>query len=352
MTAKVSIVIVNYHTAAHLPRCLGSLAALSYPDYEIILVDNSPGDGAAEYVAEHFPDVVVVRSETNLGYAGGNNLGFQYATGDYVAVLNPDTWVDARWLSELVAALEADPAAGMATSKILMMDDPSRVNTCGNEITFTGITVCRGLGQPADRYNAVEVVSAISGAAFLIRRAVLDEIGAFDAEFFLYYEDTDLSLRAMLAGYHCLYVPTSIVHHQYVFKFSALKCYYQERNRYVSLLRTLRWRTLCALTPCLLASEAIAWGYVLLSGREHAWSKLRSYGWIVQHRQEILAARRRIQASRRVDDGVLLQRFSARLSFTQAIGERAAAVVEPTVNCFLLALSSMGRALALSGARR
>src|SRR5581483_1597464 len=105
-----------------------------------------------------------------------------------------------------------------------------------------------GRGQPADRYNAVEVVSAISGAAFLIRRAVLDEIGAFDAEFFLYYEDTDLSLRAMLAGYHCLYVPTSIVHHQHVFKLSALKCYYQERNRYVSLLRTLRWRTLCALT--------------------------------------------------------------------------------------------------------
>ncbi len=352
MTPKVSIVIVNYETAAYLPRCLGSLAAQSYPNYEVILVDNSPGDGAAEYVAEHYPDVIVLRSETNLGYAGGNNLGFRHATGDYVAVLNPDTWVDPDWLSELVQALEGDPAAGLATPKILLMDDPSRVNTCGNAITFTGITVCRGLGQPADRYDAVEIVSAVSGAAFLIRRALLAEIGAFDDEFFLYYEDTDLSLRAMLAGYHCLYVPTSIVHHKYVFKFSALKCYYQERNRYLSLLRTLRWRTLFALAPCLLASEAIAWAYVLLSGREHARSKLRSYGWLLRHRRRILAARRVIQANRRVDDGVLLQRFSARLSFTQTIGDRPATIVEPTVNGFLLVLSRMGRALATSGAGR
>ena len=100
------------------------------------------------------------------------------------------------------------------------MDHPDRINACGNDVTFTGLTFCRGLDQPVAEYTSVERVAAVSGAAFVIRRKVLDEIGPFDESFFVYFEDTDLSLRALLAGHDCLVVPQAIVRHQYIFKLS------------------------------------------------------------------------------------------------------------------------------------
>jgi GT2 family glycosyltransferase len=236
----------------------------------------------------------------------------------------------------LVIALQTDPCAGLATPKILVMDDSARINTCGNEITFTGLTFCRGLDQPAEKYNQLEIVSAVSGAAFVIKRSVLERIGGFDEAFFIYYEDTDLSLRAMLAGYTCLYVPTSVVYHQYALRFSPRKCFLQERNRYFSLLKTLRWRTLIALLPMLLLSELIAWGYALLRGPEHIRSKLRSYIWLIGNRRQILKARRRVQALRRVDDHMLLDRFGHRLTFTQLTKPWIATMLERILNPLLL----------------
>lgn len=342
---KASVIIVNTSELHHLKRCLPSIFRQRYLDYEVLVVDNASTDGSIEYVMREFPRVKIIRNRANLGYAGANNVGFRHASGEYIAVLNPDTQVEPDWLSELVMALQAHPNAGLATPKILIMDDPARINTCGNEITFTGLTFCRGLDQPAEKYNQLEIVSAVSGAAFVIKRSVLEYIGGFDEAFFIYYEDTDLSLRAMLAGYDCLYVPTSVVYHQYALRFSPRKCFLQERNRYFSLLKTLRWRTLMALLPMLLLSEVIAWGYVLLQGPEHISSKFRSYVWLIGNRQQILQARRRAQALRRVDDRVLLERFSHRLTFAQMTNSWLATILERIFNPLLLLLGRMSRAI-------
>jgi GT2 family glycosyltransferase len=344
---KASVIIVNTNELHHLRRCIPSIFRQRYPEYEVLVVDNASTDGSLDYLARQFPQVRVIRNAANLGYAGANNVGFKHASGEYIAVLNPDTQVEPDWLRELVIALQADAGAGLATPKILMMDDPTRVNTCGNEITFTGLTFCRGLDQPAEKYNQPDVVSAVSGAAFAIKRSVLEQIGGFDESFFIYYEDTDLSLRAMLAGYTCLYVPTSVVYHQYALRFGPRKCFLQERNRYFSLLKTLRWRTLMVLLPLLLLSELIAWGYVLLRGPEHVRSKLRSYAWLIGNRQRILEARRRVQGLRRVDDRVLLDRFSHRLTFAQTTHSWAATILEKTLNPLLLLLGRMSRAIVL-----
>jgi len=342
---KASVIIVNTNELHHLKRCLPSIFRQRYPDYEVLVVDNASTDGSVEYVAREFPQVRIIRNETNLGYAGANNVGFKHAAGDYIAVLNPDTQVEPDWLKELVIALQADPWAGLATPKILMMDDPGRINTCGNEITFTGLTFCRGLDQLAEKYDQLEVVSAVSGAAFVIKRSVLEQIGGFDESFFIYYEDTDLSLRAMLAGYTCLYVPTSVVYHQYAVRFSPRKYFLLERNRYFSLLKTLRWRTLIVLLPMLLLSELLAWGYALLRGPEHVRSKLRSYVWLIGNRQQILEARSRVQALRRVDDRVLLGRFSHRLTFTQLTNPWMATMLEKIFTPLLLLLGWMARTI-------
>lgn len=342
---RVSIVVVNTNERHHLQRLLPSLFAQEYPDYEVLIVDNVSTDGSLEYVAEHFPQARIIRNSNNLGYAGANNVGFQHATGDFVAVLNPDTRVEPEWLNELINALQQDATAGLATPKILLMDDAERINTCGNEITYAGLTVCRGLDQPATSYNKQEVVPAVSGAAFVIRKSLLDEIGGFDEDFFIYYEETDLSLRARLAGYTSLYVPTSIVYHEYAFRFSTRKGFWQERNRYYSLLKTLRWRTFLALLPALLLGELISWGYVTLRGPSHMVSKLRAYAWVIKHWRHIRTARNRVQQLRRVRDRQILDGLSHRLNFAQTINPRVATVLTAIFNPLLFVTGNLGRIL-------
>ncbi len=115
-----SVIIVNMNGREHLERCLPAIVRQDYDNCEIILIDNASTDGSCEYVAHAFPEVRLVRNDANLGYAGANNLGFQLARGEYIAVLNPDTEVRADWLRELVLALDAHPEAGLATPKILI----------------------------------------------------------------------------------------------------------------------------------------------------------------------------------------------------------------------------------------
>jgi GT2 family glycosyltransferase len=342
---KASVIIVNYNGLDHLKRCLPSLLAQRYGEYEVLVIDNGSSDGSVEYVECVYPQVTAIRSATNLGYGGANNVGFEYASGEYLAMLNPDTVVEADWLRELVLALEKTPGAGLATSRVLLLGAPKRINACGNDITYTGLTVCRGLGQSADRYPHQEVVPAVSGSAFAIKRSVLEHIGGFDDTFFLYYEDTDLSLRAALAGYDCVYVPTSVVYHDYSFRFSAHKGSIQERNRIFSWLKTFRWGTLLALSPALLLAELLAWGYSMLHGVEHVRSKAQSYTWVAENWQQIAEARRRTQALRRVGDRQLVHKMSHHLNLTQTTSPQVARALEAIVQPLLWVWGGLCRAV-------
>ena len=237
--------------------------------------------------------------------------------GKYLAFLNPDTVVEPGWLEALIAALEADPQAGLATSKILLLADPGRINTCGNEMHCTGLTLCRGMGMDRSTFTDLVEVGAVSGAAFVIRKDVFEALGGFDEAFFLYMEDTELSWRARLAGYKCVYVPSSVVYHDYTLRFGPKKAFYQERNRYLMLLKGLRWRTLLVLLPALLVAEVMTWGFVLLRERRRLANKLRAYAWIVKHWGEVAESRRQVQAMRRVRDRDLIARCTHRLAYEQ-----------------------------------
>ncbi|MDX1946100.1 MAG: glycosyltransferase [Pirellulaceae bacterium] len=341
----VSIVIVNTNELHHLRRCLPAIARQHYRHYEVLIVDNASTDGSLEWVAAEFPPFRIVRNEQNLGYAGANNVGFEHAEGELIAVLNPDTEVDADWLTEIVAALEANPRAGLATPKVVQMDRPDRINACGNDVTFTGLTFCRGLDRRIDEFAIPERVPAVSGAAFVIRKEVLDEIGPFDESFFVYFEDTDLSLRALLAGYECLYVPTAWVKHKYIFKLSPRKCYFQERNRYVALLRLFRWPTLLALLPALLLSEVIVWGYLLSRGPRTMWAKLRSYFAVLAALPGIVRQRGRVQSLRRVRDRDILAQFGRRLSLAQTSGPLIRVAAETIFNPLIALCAAIPRAV-------
>lgn len=327
----ISVIIVNTNELHHLKRCLPAVLGQRYGEYEVLVVDNGSTDGSVEFLKREFPQVRVIQNAANLGYAGANNVGFAHGSGQYLVVLNPDTTVEPDWLRELVIALENDPGAGLATPKILLMDDPQRVNACGNDITFTGLTACRGAGEATGTCDQPAVVPAVSGASFAIPRAVLDQIGGFDERFFIYYEDTHLSLRAALAGYHCIYVPTSVVYHQYSFRLSAKKCFLLERNRLFSLVTVFRWGTLLLLLPTLVLGEMLMWGYVLPQGFDYARNMVESYAWIARNWCQVMDARRRTQKLRRVPDRQLLQRLSLALPLTQIARGHFAAVLEALI---------------------
>jgi len=206
----------------------------------------------------------------------------------------------------------------LVTSKILMADHPDVINTCGNSIHITGITLCRGLGEPREAMSQPEDVSAASGAAFAMRRELFDKLGGFDEDMFLYMEDTDLSLRAQLAGYKCRYVPQSIVLHRYALKMTPMKVFYQERNRYLMLLKTLRLPTLVVLAPAALCAELITWAFVLLKDRANAGNKIRAYRWIWSNWKSILRKRATVQSLRRAPDRAIVRSMGIRLDFGQA----------------------------------
>jgi GT2 family glycosyltransferase len=312
---RLSIIVVSHNGCAYLGRCLRSVLAHRADD-EVLLVDSASTDGSAAYVESTFPEVRVART-TNGGYGHACNVGAQLAHGTYLAFLNQDTVVRGGWAEALVTALQHDPAVGLATARILLLDAPGRANACGNEVHCTGLTLCRGLGLPGDAMSNDAEVGAVSGAAFAIPRTLFEALGGFDERFGMYMEDTDLSLRARLAGYRCLYVARAVVYHDYRLRFGALKIFCLERNRYLVLLKHLRWTTLFALLPVLLLGETVTWGYVLLREPQHRASKVRAYGWVARHWSEIMASRRQVQALRRVSDRELLSACSWRLAFEQ-----------------------------------
>ena len=314
---RASVVVVTYNHRTIISRCLSALSATLGPNDEVIVVDNASCDGTADDVARCLPWVYVMRCDANAGFGAGCNRGARNAQGRYLVFLNPDTEPQAGWLDALLAGLRAAPDAGLATGKLLLARAADRIDAFGNEVHISGITTSRGWGEPAVRYDRIEEVSAVSGACFAVRRDTFERLGGFDERLFLYFEDTDLSLRARLAGLRCVAVPDALVLHDHRPGFSAVKLRYLERNRWWTLFKLLEWRTIVALTPVLLVAEILAWGMALrggpgsLIGKALAWTEF--VGWLPELRQARTAAR----ANRMIRDSELLARHGARLPLSQ-----------------------------------
>jgi GT2 family glycosyltransferase len=236
------VVIVNWNGKHLLGECLDSLLAQNVGGIEIILVDNGSQDGSAEYVLERYHDVRVVSLPENIGFAGGNNAGIRAASGKYIAILNNDTKVDPNWLMNLLREAEASPSVvGMWASKILSYDKPDIIDNVGLLMYPDGLGRGKGrLEVDGGQYDRTGEAFFPSGCAGLYRRKMLDEIGLFDEEFFAYADDVDLGLRARLAGWQCIYVPSAKVYHKYSASSSAhspFKAFLVERNRILVLLK-------------------------------------------------------------------------------------------------------------------
>ncbi|HEV7215421.1 MAG TPA: glycosyltransferase family 2 protein, partial [Chloroflexota bacterium] len=237
--------------------------------------------------------------------------------GEYVLILNPDVLLQPQFLQNMADELAALPLMALVTATLLQPD--GRVNALGNAITYTGITTCRHLGDrtyPSELYRA----PAISGAAFATRRRDFELLGGFDEEFFLYLEDTDLSLRALLHGGGCWCTGKAVAVHDYHWRFTPSKQAELETNRLQLVLKVYQGRTLLALAPGLALIEVCTLAYALLRGPAYLRVKLASYGAIVRRRHGLLRRRRRLQNSRVVGDGDVLGWCTWRLPLRQQLG--------------------------------
>jgi len=314
---RVSIILVTYNNLQDLPACLSSLHATLGQDDEVIIVDNQSTDGTSRLINDDFPWVRLVVNQNNAGFGAGCNLGAGVAQGKYLAFLNPDTVVTAGWLECLVEALAADPDCGMVTPKILLLKDSQHINACGNDINLSGLTLCRGMGRPSTDFMGNEWVNAVSGAAFVIEKSWFEYLGGFDEDFFLYMEDTDLSLRSRLAGRGCLYVAGSVIYHDYRLTFGPRKVFFQERNRCLMLLKNFRTSTIWLLSPSLLLAEFITWGYVILYDRPNWKNKICAYSWIRNNKRTIDFKHGSLKGLRVVSDYQLLIKHSYGIDFEQ-----------------------------------
>ena len=328
---RALVVVVAHDGRRFLDACLRSLLLAGVDAARVIVVDNDSADGSSALIHNHFPAVQVLHSTVNLGYGGASNLGVREAGRtagvwdgvEYLAFLNQDVVSGPGWVDQLVAALDRDPSAAVATPKILLKSDPGLVNACGNNVHPTGITTCRGYGRPASEHTSTTPVAAVSGAAFVIRKQVFEALGGFDPLFFMYLEDTDLSLRVALAGFGAVSVPDAVVYHDFEPSFASSKVHWLERNRVVLLAKLFRWRSLLLLFPALVVTELLVLAYASVHGPGVVVAKAQAYTWLIRNIARVRESRRRTQARRRISDRELLARFAWQLDVTELRDWRA-----------------------------
>lgn len=327
-----TVIIVSYNSSRYLPGCLESVFEHLPDECEVIVVDNASSDGSADLVKARFPNAIVIENRINAGFAAANNLAASKARGQFLVALNPDTVVTPGWVEALIEPFGrpntvVDVPIGATTAKILMMSRPQEINACGNSVHISGITVCRGFGcNASDKAYAKEcAVAAFSGACFAMPTELWNRLGGFDEAFFMYMEDTDLSLRVCLAGFAILYQPNAVIYHDYVNRFNRKKLFYLERNRLQLLAKTYSATSLFALLPAFLLVECLTLSFCCLRGS--LLTKFATYWWLIKHYRLIESERRRVQLQRARNDFALLCTFQSGLQLsqvTQAAPARAA----------------------------
>ncbi len=216
---RVAVVVLNWNGTDDTEECLRSLMKLDYPRCEIIVVDNGSTTSPRERLLRECPSITYLQTETNLGYAGGNNVGIRYALSaghDYVFVLNNDTIVESEVLSRAVPVAQADPRIGVLGIKILAWDDPARVWVAYGQVTYRqGLVRLIGYYWLDDgRFDEQLDVEWVPGTAMLFRREALEEVGLFDEEFFAYHEDVDWCTRARRLGWRVVFAPCARIYHK------------------------------------------------------------------------------------------------------------------------------------------
>jgi GT2 family glycosyltransferase len=344
---KVGLILINYkdYAAQYLEACRDSLQLQTYPVgmMTVFIVDNSSSEASRRYLETVYPQArVLPRPDGN--YTAASNLGMRAAIADgceYLVTVNMDTEMHPEWLAELVAAMETNPDAGIAQSKILLYPQNEaeraqpRINSLGNIIHFLGFGFTDGYDQ-ADReiIGYPEIPGYASGCSFIVRPAVVEKIGGYNEEFYMYHDDLEFSLKAKLAGYKIILAPRSVIFHKYEFKRSTKMIYYMERNRYLTMLSFYPGKLLFLISLPALFMDIGMFFLSIFSG----WfrSEMRIYGYFFHPSTyaKIKKERESLKQLRIVSFSRIARHFSGRITFQKVDNPVLRYIVNPLLDIY------------------
>lgn len=321
--SSVTAIVVTYNSSAHLGDCLKGLLDDPSGPGQVVVVDNASADDSLE-IAQSFARrderVVVVSSRVNLGLAGGVNLALDSAEGEYLAILNPDIQPLPGWIAPLTSLMTQDRSMAVACPLVLTAAE-GRVNSAGQHVHVTGLGFNRHLGElPEDVERHPVDVGGLHGAAFVIRADVLRSLGGWDTTGFLYQEDVALSWDILLSGGRIVFVPESVVIHDYHLTMYPEKLYLLERNRWALLLSHLTVSRLAVISLPIILSELMVWGLAALRGSRFLVAKWRSWTWVFRNRSAIRAWRLRVFSRPTYDPASLVRNLHWRYPLKQLFG--------------------------------
>jgi GT2 family glycosyltransferase len=264
---EISAIVVNWDRRDLLRSCLNSLCGqrTGRHSFEIIVVDNGSTDGSVEMLRREFAgrtgvSIRLLRNPENRGFCAANNQAIAIARGSFVALLNNDAEADPAWLAALRDAVDASPEYGMAACKILVHGDWRRIDKVGHQMYPDGLSRGRGCGEmDLGQYDDVEETLWPDGCAAIYRKRMLEEIGGFDEDFFAYGDDSELGLRARIAGWRCVYEPRAVAYHHRgatLGRTSVRRVALIERNRLLLAAKLFPWSLLCFNGPYYIARIA------------------------------------------------------------------------------------------------
>ncbi len=204
---KVSIIIVNYNGKQLLEKCLESLFKINYENFEVILVDNNSTDDTVEFVTKNYPSVIIIKLDSNKGFAEPNNIAAKITKGDFLLFLNNDTVVTPNFISEMIKVIENDKKIAICQSLLLKQD--GSIDSSGDFIDELGVVY-----NSKTKRSDIRKISSARGASMLVRKKIFEKLGYFDESFFVSFEDVDFGWRCWISGYHVVLVPNSIVYHK------------------------------------------------------------------------------------------------------------------------------------------
>lgn len=286
-TPLVSIITVNYNTPEVTEAMLRSLSLLTYPNWEVIVVDNASPKYSSAYLVKDYPFMKHISAPVNTGFAGGNNMALHFAKGEYVFLLNNDTEVTPGLVTELVSYLQQHPECGIACPKIKYYDLPDTIQYAGTIGLHPLTSRSHNIGyleKDNGQFDDIRKTDLPNGAAMMIPTPLLKKVGEMSEMFFLYYEELDWAARFKQAGYEIHYVGTASVFHKESVstgKNSAFKTFYLYRNRLLYIRRNYKgWRWLIAASFFIFISTPVHMVKHALKGEwDHTRSIARALGW-------------------------------------------------------------------------
>ena len=317
----VSVIVLNYNAGDLLLNCVDSVFKSTYPNFEVIIVDNLSTDNSHVRCKEKFKKIQLIENEKNLGYCEGNNVGIKSAKGEFILILNPDTIVDPDWLNELFRAYQKHGEA-LYQPKHLSLKEKSTIMSTGNMMNVFGFGYAREKGEKdVNQHNTIEQIGYASGTCLFVPSSIFKKVGLLDPFIFLYHDDLDFGWRAAQLGIKSYYVPSSVIYHaeSYLLRWNAKKFFWLERNRKYCLLTHYSKETYAKMRSSLFLVDLCVWIFYLSKGFLAA--KIKAELDIYRNKDAIKIRYNQLEKIKIVSDKELIKKFPDEIFVPKNVSE-------------------------------